>query len=77
MRDAKRVCGVPKERVFLIFLLIILLGGSTISFQGCAQTAVKNTYTPTEWRDMLKQAGDWVPLPYPESAFRPGSIIRS
>jgi hypothetical protein len=76
MHDAMRVPVVLKEKVFPVFLLVILLGGLTISLQACAQTSVKNIYTPTEWRDMLKQAGDWVPLPYPESAFRPGSIIQ-
>ena len=67
--------GLPsKGRVFLVLLLILGLSGSIVSLQGCAHT-VKNTYTPTEWQEVLKQAGGWVPLPYPESAFRPGSII--
>jgi hypothetical protein len=75
MHDVGLIRVMPKKRVFVIFLLIMLLGGSTASLQGCAHTTVKNTYTPAEWVDMLKQAGDWVPFPYPESAFRPGSII--
>lgn len=53
-----------------IFVTMLLL-----TTAACKPATIKDVYTPKEWRDMLKEAGDWVPLPYPESAFRPGSII--
>jgi len=56
---------------FVFFLALIFL----LNLGGCKHESISKVYTPTEWRDMLKQAGDWVPLPFPESAFRPGSII--
>jgi len=64
---------VTKRRLNLLFFVAI----SCISYSiltGCGTTA-KNVYTPREWCNLFKQAGDWVPLPYPESAYRPGSII--
>jgi len=36
----------------------------------------KNVYSPKEWRDLFKQAGGWTPLPFPDSKYRPGSIIK-
>jgi hypothetical protein len=36
----------------------------------------KDLYSPQEWRDLLAKAGGWTPLPFPDSKFRPGSIIK-
>ena len=39
----------------------------------CSDTS--NVYQPQEWVDVLQDAGGWVPLPIPDSKYRPGSII--
>jgi hypothetical protein len=54
---------------------VILLAVISLATTAGCNPAMSKVYAPTEWRDMLKEAGDWVPLPFPESAFRPGSII--
>jgi len=33
-------------------------------------------YSPKEWRDLFAKAGGWTPLPFPDSKYRPGSIIK-
>ena len=39
----------------------------------CSDTS--NVYQPQEWADVLQDAGGWIPLPIPDSKYRPGSII--
>ena len=57
------------------WLMILLAATFLVSMGGCSHAPISNVYTPEEWRNMLKEAGDWVPLPFPESTFRTGSII--
>ena len=33
-------------------------------------------YSPKEWRDLFAKAGGGTPLPFPDSKYRPGSIIK-
>ena len=35
-----------------------------------------DVYSPKEWRDLFAKAGGWTPLPFPDSKYRPGSIIK-
>lgn len=37
---------------------------------------VQAIYSPEEWRKLLASAGGWVPLPFPDGKYRPGSIIQ-
>lgn len=37
---------------------------------------LKDVYSPREWRELLDSAGGWVPLPFPDGKYQPGSIIR-
>lgn len=52
-------------------LLMVLL---TIGLAGCKD--VQDIYSPQEWRELLESAGGWVPLPFPDGKYRPGSIIQ-
>jgi hypothetical protein len=58
-------------------IAVLLAFAFVLAANGCnhTTTSIKGVYTPAEWASLLKQAGDWVPLPYPESVFSPGSII--
>jgi len=40
----------------------------------CKETA--DVYSPAEWAEMWKKAGGWTPLPFPDSKYRPGAIIK-
>ena len=50
-----------------VFVVVFLIGS-------CKDVTV--VYTPQEWVEMLKKAGGWVPLPFPDSKYRPGAIIK-
>ncbi|WP_305045005.1 hypothetical protein [Geoalkalibacter sp.] len=63
VRWAARVGGMT-------VLVLLILGGA-----GCAPKAPE-VYSPQEWLEMFKAAGGWVPLPFPDSKYRPGSIIQ-
>jgi hypothetical protein len=56
--------------VLVTFAWIVWLG----MFTGCDDAA--DVYSPEEWRDLFKEAGGWTPLPFPDSKYRPGSIIK-
>ena len=53
-------------------ILVCVLALSSV---GCSST-VGDVYSPKEWRDLFEKAGGWAPLPFPESKYRPGSIIK-
>jgi hypothetical protein len=36
---------------------------------------IEDVYTPKEWLEIFEKAGGWTPLPFPDSKYRPGSII--
>jgi hypothetical protein len=38
--------------------------------------SMSDVYSPEEWRDLFKKAGGWTPLPFPDSKYGPGSIIK-
>ncbi len=54
---------------------VIGLGLLFLGSAGCAKEA-EDVYSPREWRDMFAKAGGWAPLPFPDSKYRPGSIIQ-
>jgi hypothetical protein len=57
---------------FFVSLLLALLG-----LAGCKNVQdVQDIYSPEEWRKLLDGAGGWVPLPFPDGKYRPGSIIQ-
>lgn len=57
--------------LFLTFAWMLWLG----MFIGCKDAG--DVYSPQEWRDLFKTAGGWTPLPFPDSKYRPGSIIQA
>ena len=57
--------------VFFCTVACLLWLGMTT---GCKDAS--DVYSPREWRDLFKQAGGWIPLPFPDSKYRPGSIIK-
>lgn len=60
--------GRTRKILYIFFLTIpvLLLNCKTAS----------DVYSPKEWRDLLENAGGWKPLPFPDSKYRPGSIIQ-
>ncbi len=56
-------------RNLAVVSLIVLLGS-------CGDQNMASVYSPKEWRDLFSQAGGWVPLPFPDSKYEPGSIIQ-
>jgi len=56
-----------------VAILLVALG-----LVGCKENAqdLQDVYSPQEWRKLLESAGGWVPLPFPDGKYRPGSIIR-
>jgi hypothetical protein len=50
-------------------ILILLVG-----VFGCKDAG--DIYSPEEWRDLLNEAGGWKPLPFPDSKYGPGAIIK-
>lgn len=59
--------SILTPKFFALFIAVVLLAS-------CNE--VTDVYTPSEWVTMLKQAGGWAPLPFPDSKYRPGSIIK-
>lgn len=57
------------------FWIAAFLVFTTLVFVGC-RSNIENVYSPQEWRDMFIKAGGWAPLPFPDSKYRPGSIIQ-
>lgn len=55
-------------------LLAPMLCFFLVLIAGCKE--VKDIYSPKEWRDLFKDAGGWTPLPFPDSKYKPGSIIK-
>jgi len=41
---------------------------------GCK--TMRNVYSPEELIKIFRDAGGWTPLPFPDSKYRPGSIIK-
>jgi len=54
----------------------MLCGVFVVVFLLASCKEVTDVYTPREWVEMLKKAGGWVPLPFPDSKYRPGAIIK-
>lgn len=44
------------------------------SLTGCKEAG--DVYSPGEWSELFKKAGGWRPLPFPDSKYRPGAIIK-
>lgn len=61
---------VESAAVLFIFAWILSLGLST----GCKEAA--DVYSPAEWQELFQKAGGWTPLPFPDSKYRPGAIIK-
>lgn len=60
------------SRFMTVVILLVTLG-----LVGCKDVAeLQDVYSPHEWRQLLESAGGWVPLPFPDGKYRPGSIIR-
>ena len=57
------------KELFATLILIFLVG-----VLGCKE--VGDVYSPKEWRDLLNKAGGWKPLPFPDSKYGPGAIIK-
>ena len=55
-----------------VVLIAILVGIRLFK----SSKSLSDVYSPKEWRDLLKKAGGWTPLPFPDSKYRPGSIIK-
>jgi hypothetical protein len=53
--------------------VIIILLFSFVDW--CGNPNAGAVYSPREWRDILAKDG-WIPLPFPDSKYRPGSIIK-
>jgi hypothetical protein len=53
------------------FAAIVLLGA--LSF--ACETDVSDVYTPQEWRQIFQDQG-WTALPFPDSKYEPGAIIK-
>lgn len=67
---AESALKVRKHIWIATFFILI-----TFVFVGCRNN-IENVYSPQEWRDMFVKAGGWAPLPFPDSKYRPGSIIQ-
>ena len=52
-----------------VVVLVVAVG-----LAGCKD--IQDVYSPQEWRSLLESAGGWVPLPFPDGKYRPGSIVR-
>jgi len=65
----KGLC-VKLAAVLFTFAWLFWLG----MFTGCDDAG--DVYSPEQWRDLFKEAGGWTPLPFPDSKYRPGSIIK-
>ena len=61
-----------RSRLVTVVILLVALG-----LVGCKDVEdIQDVYSPQEWRTLLESAGGWVPLPFPDGKYRPGSIIR-
>lgn len=60
---------LPRIAVSVLTMFIALISTT------CKSTSITDVYTPKEWREILGTDG-WVPLPLPDSKYRPGSIIQ-
>ncbi len=58
-------------RRVISILMVVCLAASLV---GC-KNDVRRIMSPQELRDLLSEAGGWVPLVLPDSKYRPGSII--
>ncbi len=58
----------------LLYALFI----TALLFTACVTPPVtpSNVYSPEEWAKMFEEAGGWIPLPFPDSKYRPGAIIK-
>jgi hypothetical protein len=54
----------------------IFYGLFIAAFLSVSCEKVSDNYTPPEWVEMFKKAGGWVPLPFPDSKYRPGAIVK-
>jgi hypothetical protein len=52
--------------VFILLIVYVVLRSGSAG----------DIYSPKEWRDLFAKAGGWTPLPFPDSKYRPGSIIK-
>lgn len=60
-----------RSRLVTVVILLVALG-----LVGCKdEQDLQDVYSPREWRNLLESAGGWVPLPFPDGKYRPGSII--
>jgi len=61
-----------RDRLVTVVILLVAFG-----LVGCKDKQdLQDVYSPQEWRNLLESAGGWVPLPFPDGKYRPGSIIR-
>ena len=64
-----------KERFGVVMLFIVSLILSLGSEKSCSP-GVGDTFSPKELLRLFKEAGGWIPLPIPDSKYRPGAIIK-
>jgi len=60
--------SIFRSMLYVVFIIVV--------FPLAACKDVADVYTPSEWVEILKKAGGWVPLPFPDSKYRPGAIIK-
>lgn len=69
------LCKVRKvERLVTKEVLTATLCLIVVFATGCK--TLSDIYSPKELRKVLADAGGWIPLPFPDSKYRPGAIIR-
>jgi hypothetical protein len=69
LRNLKKTKAVILAKV----LTVVIVLGLPLT-EGCRH--VGDVYSPKEWRKLFAEAGGWTPLPFPDSKYRTGSIIK-